>query len=53
MHALFRQATRSDIPGMHLVGRAVRENPLTSGRTRNEHDVAYERLAPQPMPSAP
>lgn len=34
-----RQALRSDIPGMHRVRRAVRENPLTSDVIREEHYI--------------
>jgi len=36
---LLRQARRSDIPGMHRVRRAVRENPLTSDVIREEHYI--------------
>lgn len=36
---LLRQALRSDIPGMHRVRRAVRENPLTSDVIREEHYI--------------
>src|SRR5574343_1465976 len=38
-HGLLRQALRSDIPGMHRVRRAVRENPLTSDVIREEHYI--------------
>lgn len=38
-HCLLRQALRSDIPGMHRVRRAVRENPLTSDVIREEHYI--------------
>jgi GNAT superfamily N-acetyltransferase len=36
---LLRQAVRDDIPGMHVVRRAVRENPLTSNVIREEHYI--------------
>jgi GNAT superfamily N-acetyltransferase len=39
MQFVIRQATREDIPGMHLVRRAVRENPLRSDVIREEHYV--------------
>ena len=34
-----RQATRADIPGMHVVRLAVRENPLTTSAIQEEHYV--------------
>jgi GNAT superfamily N-acetyltransferase len=37
MKIVVRQATREDIPGMHVVRRAVRENALTSDAIREEH----------------
>jgi GNAT superfamily N-acetyltransferase len=39
MTAVLRQATRQDIPGMHRVRRAVRENILTSDAVREEHYI--------------
>ena len=36
---LMRQARRADIPGMHRVRKAVRENRLTSSVIREEHYV--------------
>lgn len=39
MQVVLRQATRVDIPGMHIVRRAVRENPLASDVIREEHYV--------------
>ncbi|MBT9503238.1 MAG: GNAT family N-acetyltransferase [Burkholderiaceae bacterium] len=40
-----RQALRSDIPGMHRVRLAVRENPLTSNVIREEHYVPEIELS--------
>jgi len=40
-----RQALRSDIPGMHRVRLAVRENPLTSDVIREEHYVPEIELS--------
>lgn len=39
MSGVLRQARREDIPGMHRVRRAVRENKLTSDAIREEHYV--------------
>lgn len=39
MSAVLRQAQRADIPGMHRVRLAVRENRLTSSAIREEHYV--------------
>ena len=39
MISTLRQATRLDIPGMHRVRRAVRENRLTSSIISEEHYV--------------
>ena len=39
MKVVLRQAFREDIPGMHAVRRAVRENKLISDAIREEHYV--------------
>lgn len=39
MDVVLRQAVRNDIPGMHRVRLAVRENRLTSTAIREEHYV--------------
>jgi GNAT superfamily N-acetyltransferase len=41
---VLRQAVRDDIPGMHRVRRAVRENRLTSTAIREEHYVTEIEL---------
>jgi ribosomal protein S18 acetylase RimI-like enzyme len=37
----FREAIASDITGMHVVRKAVRENALSSDKVREEHYVPY------------
>jgi GNAT superfamily N-acetyltransferase len=39
MRIALRRAVRDDIPSMHVVRRAVRENPLSSNVIREEHYI--------------